>query len=81
MDHIAKGNNLIPDLLKIFVNELIRSPVKQMSISHVIVAAARPRTTMPLLFGLAISTDNLIGYKWLNNLLSKMRFAVKSMRF
>ena len=81
MDHIAKGNNLIPDLLKIFVNELIRSPVKQMSISHVIVAAARPRTTMPLLFGLAISTDSLIGYKWLNNLLSKMRFAVKSMRF
>ena len=76
MDDIAKGNNLIPDLLKTFVNELIKSPVKQMSISQAIVAAARPRTIMPLLFGLAISTDNLIGSKWLNNILSKMGFAV-----
>ena len=76
MDDIAKGINLIPDLLKTFVNELIKSPVKQMSISQAIVAAARPRTIMPLLFGLAISTDNLIGSKWLNNILSKMGFAV-----
>ena len=76
MDDIAKGNNLIPDLLKTFVIELIKSTVKQMSISQAIVAAARPRTIMPLLFGLAISTDNLIGSKWLNNILSKMGFAV-----
>lgn len=76
MDDIAKGNNLIPDLLKTFVNELVKSAVKQMSISQAIVAAARPRTIMPLLFGLAISTDNHIGSKWLNNILSKMGFAV-----
>ena len=62
MDDIAKGNNLIPDLLKTFVNELIKSPVNQMSISEAIAAAARPRTEMPLLFGLAISTENLIGF-------------------
>ena len=31
---------------------------------------------MPLLFGLAISTNNLIDSKWLNNILSKMGFAV-----
>ena len=36
MDDIAKGNNLIPDLLKTFVNELIKSPVKQMPISQAI---------------------------------------------
>ena len=76
MDDIAKGINLIPDLLKTFVNELIKSPVKQMSISQAIVAAAKPRAIMPLLFGLALATDNLIGSKWLNNILSKMRFAV-----
>ena len=76
MDDIAKGNNLIPDLLKTFVNELIKSPVKQMSISQAIVAGAIPRTIMPLLFGLALSTDNPIGSKWLNNILSKMGFAV-----
>ena len=50
--------------------------MKQVSISQAIVAAARPRTRMPLIFGLAISTDNLIGSKWLNNILSKMGFAV-----
>ena len=33
MDHIAKGINLISDILKTFVNELIKPPVKQMSIS------------------------------------------------
>ena len=76
MDDIAKGNNLIPDLLKIFVNEIIKSPVKQMSISQAIVTAARPRAMMALLFGLAIFIDNLIGSRWLNNMLSKMGFAV-----
>ena len=76
MDDIAKGNNLIPDLLETFVNRLIKSPVNQMSISQAIVAAARSRRIMPLLFGLAISTDNLIGSKWLKNILSKMGLAV-----
>ena len=76
MDDIAKLINLIPDLLKTFVNELIKSPVKQMPISQAIVAAARPRTMMTLLFGLAISIDSLIGSRWLNNILSKMGFAV-----
>ena len=33
MDNIPKGINLIPDILKTFVNELIKLPVKQMSIS------------------------------------------------
>ena len=76
MDDIAKGNNLIPDLLKTFVNRLIKSSVNQMSISQAIVAAARSRRIIPLLFGLAISTDNLIGSKWLKNILSKMGLAV-----
>ena len=47
-----------------------------MSISQAIVAAARPRTIIPLLFGSAISTDSLVGSKWLNNILSKIGFAV-----
>ena len=33
MDNIPKGINLIPDILKTFVNEVIKPPVKQMSIS------------------------------------------------
>ena len=76
VDDIATANNQIPKLLAIFIDELIRSPIKQMSISQALFNATRPRAVMPLQFGLAVCTDNRIGSKWLNTLLlSKLGFA------
>ena len=75
-DDIKSPMNHVPNLLKLFLNELFTSEIKQAVISHAIVAATRPRTIMPLQFGLAISTDNQIGSKWLNILLSRLGLSV-----
>eukprot|EP00794_Sanderia_malayensis_P002755 gene2755-3185_t len=76
MDDITMANNQIPNLLAVFIDELVRSPIKQMSISQALVAATRPRTIMPLQFGLAVCADNRIGSIWLNTVLSNLGFAV-----
>ena len=47
-----------------------------MTLSQAIVSATRPRAIMPLQFGLAVCTDNKIGSKWLNVLLSRLGLAV-----
>ena len=48
----------VPDLLKLFVAEVLKSPLKQISISQAIFAASKARSLMPLQFGLAVTTDN-----------------------
>ena len=54
--------------------------MKQNSLLQAIFAASKPRTVLPLLFGLAIccfvAADNQMSSKWLNNVLYKCRFAV-----
>ena len=66
----------VPVLLKKFVDELIKHPLKQASVSQAIFAGARPRSIMPLQFGLAVATDNRLASKWLSTLLSRLGFAV-----
>ena len=75
-DDIGDTKNHVPELLEFFVNEIVRSPVKQNSVSQTIFLATRPRTLMPLQFALAVATDNHIASKWLNTVLSKLGFAV-----
>ena len=75
-DDIRSPTNHTPNLLTLLLNGLFTSSIKEATISQAIVAATRPKTIMPLQFGLAISTDNQIGSKWLNILLSKLGFAV-----
>ena len=65
-DDIRDTENHVPELLEFFVNEMVRSPVKQNSISQTIFSAIRPRSLMPLQFALAVVTDNRIASKWLN---------------
>ena len=74
-DDIRNTENHVPELLKHFVNEMIRSPVKQNSIAQTIFSATRPRSLMPLQFALAVAADNRIASKWLNIVLSKLGFA------
>ena len=63
-------------MLDIFVSELIKSPLKQQSISQSIFSAVHPRSVMPLQLGLAVATDNRLSSKWLSNILHKLGFTV-----
>ena len=70
------NNDHVPDLLKLFVAEVIKSPLKQISISQAHFAASKARSLMPLQFGLAVATDNRLASKWLNTILYRLCFSV-----
>ena len=69
-------NEFVPLALQTFIKELVKSPVKQNYLAPAVFAASKPRTVMPLLFGLAVAADNGMSSKWLNNVLYKCGFAV-----
>ena len=58
--------NHVPDLLKLFLAEVIRSLLEQISISQALFGASRARFLMSLQFGLAVATDKRLASKWLN---------------
>ena len=51
-------NEFVTLALQTIIKELVKSPVKQNYLSQAILAASRPRTVMPLLFGVAVAADN-----------------------
>ena len=51
-------NEFIPPSLQTFMKELVKSPVKQNSLSQVIFAVSRSRIVMSLLFELDVASDN-----------------------
>ena len=75
VDDFSSGNDSVPHLLQVFINELAKSPVNQLSLSQALFTATRPRSIMPLQFGLAVAVDNRLASKWLNNLLYKLVLA------
>lgn len=75
-ENLINTNENVPHLLKVFVRELIKLPLKTVSISEAIFAAARPRTLMPIQLGLSIFADNEFASKRLIMILYKLGFAV-----
>ena len=73
---MSKANNAMPHLLEVFLKELVKSPIKQKSLSEAIYLATRPKSLMPLQFGIAVVVDNHLASKWLNNLLYKLGFTL-----
>ena len=71
---IISYDSCVPRLLQVFVNELIKSPLKQRSIGQTLFTGVRPRSIMPLQFGLSVAVDNRLASIWLNTLLSKLGF-------
>ena len=69
------NKNHVPDLLQMFMEELVNNSLKRVSISQAIYAAASSSSIMPLQFGIAVTTDSQLSSKWLNELLSILRFA------
>lgn len=74
-EDLAASKKNVPPLLGVFINALIKSPLKQMSISEAVFSAARARTITPLQLGLAVTADNEFASKKLNMLLNKLGFA------
>ena len=73
---MSKANNAVPHLLEVFLKELVKSPIKQKSLSEAIHSATRPRSLTPYQLWLAVAVDNHLASNWLNNLLYKLGFAV-----
>ena len=47
----------VPEILKVFIGELINNPLKQASLSQAIFSGARTGSVLPLQFGLAVAAD------------------------
>ena len=72
-----EAKKCIPESLQIFMNCLVPSTAKQISINHCILQAARPRSIIaPVPFALGVIVDKRTGSKWLINLLSHLGFSV-----
>ena len=75
---VNKNIEWLPPNLRIFMQTLIKSPIKQASIGQCIVNAVRPRSTIPpLLFGLGIEMDHVFGSKWQISELNKLGYCVR----
>ena len=65
----VESNKLwLPELLRVFMETLIKDPLKQASIGQSIVHAIKPKSSLPpILFGLAVEMDHVFGSKRLQN--------------
>jgi len=76
-NNVNSAKEWVPSLLNVFMENVVGTELKQVSISHCIVQAARPRLVIaPILFGLGVSLDHAFGSKWLLDLLSRNGFSV-----
>ena len=74
---IDQASKWLPELLNIFLNNIIGSELKRLSIGHAIVQAARPRSTIsPILFAVAITMDHAYGSRWAIDLLSHLGYSL-----
>ena len=78
--NLTATNENVPSLLRVFVAELIKLPLKQNSISEAIVAAARLRYLMSILLGLIIAADNEFTSKRLITLLYSLHLLLAMTR-
>ena len=68
-ENFTATNENVPHLLRVFVPEPIKLPLKHNSISEAIFAATRLRTLMPIQLGLTVAVDNKFAPKRLITLL------------
>ena len=67
----------IPDSLRILLKIIMPNLLKQTSIGHSIIQAARPRSIIcPIQFGLGVQLDRAFGSKWLISHLHKLGFSI-----
>ena len=60
-----KGKEWLPNYLKSFLEKILKHPLKQESIGQAVINATRPRSCIrPILLGLGVEADHIIGSKW-----------------
>ena len=75
--NVERGKEWLPESLTAFLQVLVPSVTKQVSIGQCLLKAARPRSVIPhLLFGLGVEMDHVFGSKWLINELSWLGFSI-----
>ena len=75
----ALAKQWMPPLLQTFLEHLFTDEVKQIAIGHSIVQACRPRSVMsPVLFGVGVSVDHVLGAQWLVKELCSLGFSVSA---
>jgi len=73
----AENQDIIPPLLKLFIQSLVTSELKQLALAEALIQAARPQSCiMPLLFGLGVQLDHEFGSKFLLTQLSRLGFSI-----
>ena len=74
-----KGKEWLPKLLRVFVEKLIKNPLRQVSVGQCIVNVTRTKSSLPPIpFGLGVEMNNVFGSKWLINELNSLDFSVSS---
>ncbi|KAG1686127.1 hypothetical protein GQR58_008869 [Nymphon striatum] len=74
-DITAPTDRWVPNLLKRFLQVLIKYDLKLQSFGQSIVQIAKPRSSvLPISFGLAVELDHVFGSKWLIDELSHLGF-------
>ena len=77
ISNLEQSKSIIPHCLQKFLSVLVKSPVKQNSIGQCLLYAVRPRSVIPpILFGLGVEMDHVIGSKWAITELNKLGFSV-----
>jgi len=72
-----KVKEWMPDLMQLFLENVVKDVRKQVAIGHSLIQAIRPRSVItPVLFGVGVSVDHVLGSKWLLDLLSTFGFSV-----
>ena len=76
-NQLQDSKDLLPPSLRLLMESLVSSEVKQSSIGQCILKAIRPNSFTPaLLFGLGVEVDHMFGSKWLVNELAKLGFSI-----
>ena len=80
--NVEHGKEWLPESLTAFMQVLVLSVTKQVSIGQFLLKAARPRSVIPpLLFGLGVEMDHVFGSKWVINELSGLGFSISYHEF
>jgi hypothetical protein len=74
---VQSAKKWVPSLLRTFMEQVVSDDLKQASLAHAIVQAARPRSVIsPVLFGVGIGFDNKFGSKSLLTCLARLGFSI-----
>ena len=76
-DMSVDNQEVIPPLLQLFMQSLVKTKLKQSSLAQAVIQAARPQSSiMPLLFGLGVQLDHEFGSEFLLMQLSRLGFCI-----